>query len=143
MSELALASPPSARRPALAGVVVLALVAGLVSAFWPRTTVVEVFRQPADVTYRDGRQHVAVLRHVRAPIAALRLSRDSAVDADHYDLVLGSDPGGNYGHHVRLDAGTGDGVDGLAVRWTETGATLTYGSGHVLTVPARLFVGGR
>jgi hypothetical protein len=133
-------------RPSLARVVAgasaaVVVVVLAVAAWWPQTDVVEVFR--GDANYGDGQQQVAVLRHVRAPISALRLSTGSTSEVDHYEIVLGSDPRGDYGHHVRLDVGTTDGAEGITVQWTESGVTIRYGSGHVLSVPAHLFVGGR
>ena len=150
MSDLApppaMASVPAPERPSLAREVAgaaaaVVVVVAAVAAWWPQTDVVEVFR--GDANYGGGQQQVAVLRHVRAPISALRMSPDTTSEVDHYELVLGSDPSGGYGHHVRLDVGTADGVDDLTVQWAESGATIRYGSGHVLSVPAQLFVGGR
>lgn len=129
------------RRAGVAAAVVVVVLA--LAAWWPRSTVIEVYRQPGSVSYSDGRDHVAVLRHVRAPVSALRSSGASTAAEDHYDLVLGSDTSGSYGHYVRLDAGTGDGVGNLDVEWTTEGATIRYGSGHRLFVPATLFTGGR
>jgi hypothetical protein len=114
----------------------------VVALWWPRTTVVSVSTQPAAVTYSDDSVHVAVVKHVRAPIAALRLSDDDASDLSHYTVVLGRDPSGGYGHHVRLDASGAD-PSGLTVEWTADGAWLTYRSGHRLFVPAASFTGGR
>ncbi|WP_051570845.1 hypothetical protein [Cryptosporangium arvum] len=151
MSDLASPPVPPApasvpQRPAsgrvAAGVVASAAVAIVaVAAWWPQTDVVKVFR--ADATYGDGRQHVAVVRHVHAPISALRLSGDRDTAADHYEIVLGSDPGGDYGHHVRFDAGTAEGVDGATITWSGDGASIRYPSGHSVDVPARMFTGGR
>ncbi|GAA0251286.1 hypothetical protein [Cryptosporangium japonicum] len=132
---------PSAGRVVAGVVASVAVVLVAVAAWWPRTDVVTTFR--ADATYGDGRQYVAVVRHVHAPITALRLSGDSSSATDHYEIVLGSDPSGNYGHYVRLDAGTAEGIDGLTITWAEPGASIRYPSGHALYVPARLFTGGR
>lgn len=110
--------------------------------WWPRTTVVKSFSQPPSVVYSDDSLHTVVLRHVRAPIAALRLSDDSASGLDHYEVSLGRDPSGGYGHHVRLDATDMDPTR-LAVEWTTEGVSLNFESGHRLFVPAVSFVGGR
>ncbi len=115
--------------------------AAAVALWWPRTTVVQVFQQPAGLTYADGSSHIAVLKRVRAPVAALGLSA-AVPAADHYQIVLSRDPGGHYGHRVRLDA-TGVDPNGLTVEWTTDGAWLTYPSGHRLFVPAKSFIGGR
>ncbi|WP_218617691.1 hypothetical protein [Cryptosporangium aurantiacum] len=134
---------PPGLRALLGAVAVVAVLTAVVALWWPRSSVVAVHRQPADVVYADGHSHVAVLRHVRAPIAALRLADDASVAEDHYVLVLGSDPAGAYGHMVRLDAGTATDAERLTVVWTPEGAEITYGSGHRLFVPAALFTGGR
>ncbi|MFB9322050.1 hypothetical protein [Cryptosporangium minutisporangium] len=147
-----LASPPTRplpeKRPpglrwALGGAAIVAVLAVAVALWWPRSTVVAVYRQPAGVVYADNVRHVAVLRHVRAPIAALQSSGAAASRENHYVLVLGSDPSGGYGHPVRLDAGTGTDAERLTVEWSPAGATVTYGSGHRLFVPAASFTGGR
>ncbi|XTZ15178.1 hypothetical protein ACQSSU_27670 [Micromonospora echinospora] len=127
-------------------VVVLALVCCVVAAavvlWWPRTTVVRVVDQPSEVVYADGSAHFAVLTHVRAPIAAIRLSQDASSAVNHYAVVLGRDPGGSYGHRVRLDA-TGMDPTELTVEWTADGVWLSYPSGHRVFVPATHFTGGR
>ncbi|WP_416901806.1 hypothetical protein [Micromonospora echinospora] len=126
--------------------VVLALVCGVVAAavvlWWPRTTVVRVVDQPSEVVYADGSRHFAVLTHVRAPIAAIRLLGEASSAVDHYAVVLGRDPGGSYGHRVRLDATGMDPAD-LTVEWTSDGVWLSYPSGHRVFVPATRFTGGR
>ena len=105
--------------------------------FWPRTTVVRVLHQPAGVVYGGG-ERVAVLKHVRAPVVAL----DLLVGADHYDLVLGGDPQGAYGHYVRLDA-SGMDPSQLTIEWKPEGVWLSYPTGHRLFVPAKSFSFGR
>lgn len=151
MSDLA--SPPApprvfpplekpTRTAAAVGLVAsLAVVVVTVAAWWPRSEVVEVYR--SDVKYADGRSHVAVVRHVRAPITALRLGDPVESDADHYEVVLGSDPSGNYGHRIRLDVGAGTDVESIRVEFTPDWATIDLRSGHSLTVPASAFLGGR
>jgi hypothetical protein len=121
---------------------VCALVMGIGVASLPRRSVVRVIEQPPTVEYADGSTHVAVLHRVRAPIAALRLSPDTSPALDHYEVVLGRDRSGGYGHQVRLDA-TGLDPAELTVEWTADGAWLDYPSGHRLFVPADSFTGGR
>ncbi|RKR87014.1 hypothetical protein BDK92_1286 [Micromonospora pisi] len=130
-------------RIAVAVVLAVGVVIGAVLLCWPRRTVVEVINQPPEVRYADGdNSHVAVLVHVRAPIAALQLSAGGTSSLDHYEVVLGSDPSGGYGHLVRVDA-TGMDPGRLTVVWTVEGAWLNYQHGHRLFVPAKSFVGGR
>lgn len=129
------------RRFLLVGLIVVAA-CGAVALLWPRTTVVKVFEQPPAVAYADGSPHVAVLRHIHAPIAAVRLSGDGFSVQNHYEVVLGRDPGGDYGHRVRLDA-TGMDPAELTVEWAPDGAWLDYRSGHRVFVPASSFIGGR
>ncbi|UQU67796.1 hypothetical protein COUCH_16630 [Couchioplanes caeruleus] len=113
-----------------AAVLAAAAAAGLLLLTWPRTTTVRTM--PATVAYGGGSPvHVAVLRHVHAPLGT-----------DHWLVVLGSDPGGDYGHVVRLDA-TGVDPASVAVQWEQDAAVLVYGSGHRLSVPSRFFTGGR
>src|SRR5690242_15178248 len=83
---------------AAAALVALAAAAAVLLT-WPRTTTVRTM--PATVSYGGEPAHVAVLKHVHAPLGT-----------DHWVLVLGRDPGGDYGHHVRLDA---TGVDPASV----------------------------
>lgn len=127
-------------------VATVALVCGALAAtvvlWWPRTTVVRVEQQPPAVVYPDGGRHVAVLRHVRAPITALRSTGSGPSPVDHYEVVLGRDPSGDHGHRIRFDA-TGMDPDDLTVEWTADGATLAYRSGHRIFVPATFFTGGR
>jgi hypothetical protein len=119
----------------LAAVVVLAAIA--LALGLPRTTVVRTSSQPAGVVYpTDRTTHVAVLRHVRSPMAAVGLG------ADHYEVVLGRDPSGGYGHRVRVEA-TGADASQFTVEWTTEGAWLAYPTGHRLFVPARSFLHGR
>jgi hypothetical protein len=133
------------RRP-LGSTLIIAAVCGAVLAvvalWWPRTTVLKVISQPPGVQYADDSAHVAVLKHVRAPIAALQFSNVGNPAVDHYEVVLGRDPGGGYGHHIRIAATGADPAD-LTVDWTTDGAWLVYRSGHRLFVPARFFIGGR
>jgi hypothetical protein len=110
--------------------------------WWPRTTVVKTFSQPPGVVYSDDSLHTVVLQHVHAPIAVLRLSDDSTSGLDHYEVYLGRDPSGGYGHHVRLDATDMDPTR-LTVEWATEGVSLNFGSGHRVFVPATSFVGGR
>lgn len=111
---------------------VIALTTAVAVLSWPRTNVVEVFTQPSTITYQqDAGAHVAVLRHVHA-----------FVGVDHYDVVLGRDRGGSYGHLVRLDM-TGVDPTALTVEWTTEGAWLVLRSGHRVLVPADKIVGGR
>lgn len=125
------------RRPRVAVLLaVLAVVVAAVALGWPRTTVVKVIDQPAGVAYSDDSAHFAVVRQIRAPIAAIRPAQG------YYEVVLGRDPGGDYGHHVRFEATDLDPAD-LAVDWTAEGAWLGYRSGHRVFVPATFFVGGR
>ena len=109
---------------------------------WTRTTDVKAFSQPPGVVYSDDSPHTVVLQHVHAPIAALRLSDDSTSGLDHYEVYLGRDPSGGYGHHVRLDATDMDPTR-LTVEWTTEGVSLNFESGHRVFVPAAAFVGGR
>jgi len=109
---------------------------------WTRTTDVKTFSQPPGVVYSDHSPHTVVLQHVRAPIAVLRLSDDSTSGLDHYEVYLGRDPSGGYGHHVRLDATDMDPTR-LTVEWTTEGVSLNFESGHRVFVPAASFVGGR
>ena len=110
---------------------------------WPRTSTIKTSTQPASVKYSDGSTHAAVLKRVRAPIAALGLTDTIAFAANHYEIYLGRDPGGDYGHHLRLDA-TGMDPSDMTVEWTAEGAWLTFPStGHRIFVPADSFVGGR
>jgi hypothetical protein len=89
------------------------------------------------VTYGGGEGHVAVLRRVRAPGAAIGLPV-----VDRHEWTLGRDPGGDYGHHVIFEA-TGADVAGATVEWAADGVSLSYRSGHRLFVPAAAFTGGR
>jgi hypothetical protein len=111
---------------AAAGVVVAGGVAALT---WPRTTTVKTMT--ATVDYADGGEHLAIVQHVEAPVGV-----------DHFEVVLGRDPSGTYGHRVRLEA-TGLDPESVSIRWAKDNAILTYASGHQLTVPARAFTGGR
>ena len=72
----------------------------------------------------------------------LLLAGDGFSAQNHYEVVLGRDPGGDYGHRVRLDA-TGMDPAELTVEWTPDGAWLDYRSGHRAFVPASFFIGGR
>ncbi|WP_199512541.1 hypothetical protein [Nucisporomicrobium flavum] len=113
-----------------AAVVAAVAATGLLLLTWPRTTTVRTM--PATVGYGGApAAHVAVLRHVHAPLGT-----------DHWLVVLGSDPGGDYGHVVRLDA-TGVDPASVTVQWEKDAAVLVYGSGHRLSVPSRFFTGGR
>jgi hypothetical protein len=112
-----------------AAVLAAAVAASLVLLTWPRTTTVRTM--PATVRYGDDAAHVAVLKHVHAPLGT-----------DHWVVVLGRDPGGDYGHHVRLDA-TGVDASSVDVQWEGDAAVLAYGSGHRVSVPSRFFTGGR
>ncbi|MFB9544785.1 hypothetical protein [Micromonospora sagamiensis] len=145
------AGPPAAagrerRRRPLRAAIIVALVCGVVAAavllWWPRTTVVRVVDQPSGIGYADGSAHFAVLTHVRAPIAAIRLSEGGSSAVDHHAVVLGRDRSGGYGHRVRFDATGMDPAD-LTVEWTAEGVWLSYGSGHRVFVPANQFTGGR
>jgi hypothetical protein len=118
------------------------LLAAGIALYWPRTTAVKTFTQPAGVVYADGSVHTAVLRHVRAPISALQPWTDGSSDHDHYEVCLGRDPGGGYGHFVRLGATDLDPAR-LTVEWSADGAWLTFTSGHRVLVPAASFIGGR
>jgi hypothetical protein len=145
MSDIA--TPPAAdsdgrRRVRVAVAAVCGVVVAAVVLWWPRTTVVKVFSQPPAVAYSDGSGHVAVLKRVRAPIAGLQAAVNSRSVLDHYEVVLGRDPGGGYGHRVRVDA-TGLDAAELTVEWTADGAWLGYPSGHRMFVPAAGFTGGR
>ena len=114
----------------LTGALVLVFAAALVA--WPRTGVVEVHTQPSTVVYaEDTATHVAVLVRTHAPVGV-----------DRHAVVLGKDPSGRYGHHVRLEATDVDPTD-LSVEWVADGAWLVYGSGHRVFVPATFFLGGR
>ena len=105
------------------------LVASVAVLTWPRTTTVKTMT--ATERYGEDGGHVAVLKHVHAPLGI-----------DHWVVVMGRDPGGGYGHRVRLEA-TGVDPSSVAVEWTQDDATLVYGTGHRVTVPARFFTGGR
>ena len=120
-----------------------AVVALGVFLWWPRTSTITMSTQPAAVTYADGSTHTAVLKRVRAPIAALGLTDTIGFAPNHYEIYLGRDPGGDYGHHLRLDA-TGMDPSDMTVEWTPEGAWLTFPpTGHRAFVPADSFVGGR
>jgi hypothetical protein len=129
-------------RTAAAIVVVCSAVAAAIVLCWPRTTTVKVFTQPGAVVYSDDSTHIAALKHVRAPLAALRPWADNTSDLDHYEIYLGRDPGGGYGHYVRLDATDMDPTR-LIVEWKADGAWLDFQSGHRVFVPATYFIGGR
>jgi hypothetical protein len=138
-------SPGRPGRPLRAAVTIAAacgVVVAAVALWWPRTTVIKVIGQPPAVEYSDDSTHVAVLKRVRAPIAALQLSPDNTSALSHYEVVLGRDPSGGYGHHVRIDATDMDPAE-LTVEWTADGAWLDYRSGHRIFVPATYFIGGR
>ncbi|MDI6104748.1 hypothetical protein QLQ12_39775 [Actinoplanes sp. NEAU-A12] len=105
------------------------LVAGVAVLTWPRVTTVKTMT--ATEHYGEDGGHVAVLKHVHAPLGT-----------DHWEIVMGRDPSGGYGHGVRLDA-TGVDASSVVVEWGKDDATIVYGSGHRLTVPARFFTGGR
>ncbi|MEV4701822.1 hypothetical protein [Actinoplanes sp. NPDC049316] len=120
----------AARRVRLVvALVAVVLVAGLALLTWPRTTTVRTMT--ATVAYGGEGAHVAVLKHVHAPVGT-----------DHWVVVLGRDPGGDYGHQVRLDA-TGVDAGSVGVQWEKDAAVLVYGSGHRVSVPSRFFTGGR
>ncbi len=59
---------------------------------------------------------------------------------DHYEVLLGTST--EYGHIVQFEASDFDPED-LHVTWVTAGATLGYGSGHRVFVPAEEFLGGR
>jgi hypothetical protein len=139
MSDVA--TPRPLRTRVVVAVVCGAVIAGI-ALCWPRTSDVKAFTQPAPDLYKDGSIHTAVLKHVRAPISALRPWADGDSDLDHYEVYLGRDPSGGYGHHVRLGATDLDPTR-LTVEWTSDGAWLDFASGHRVFVPAASFVGGR
>lgn len=93
------------------------------------------FTQPSSVSYSDERIHTATVFHRRSYLAPV-------VGTDRFEVVLGSDPNGSYGHTVRFEATDLDTSD-LEVTWDEGGALITYGSGHAVRVPAAMFTGGR
>ena len=139
------ASAGRGRRPRRSTLVIAAVcgvVVAAVALWWPRTTVIRVISQPPGVVYADDSTHVAVLKRVRAPMAALPLPNLDTSALDHYEVVMGRDPSGGYGHHVRIEATGADPAD-LTVEWTADGAWLVYQSGHRLFVPAKYFTGGR
>ncbi len=148
MSDIATPpGPPVADRDGrrrVRAAVVLAAVIGVVAVAlcWPRTTVVKVISQPPGVVYADGSVHVAVVKRVRAPIAAVQSAANSRFVLDRHEVVLGRDPGGGYGHRVSVEA-TGLDPAALTVEWTPEGAWLAYPSGHRMFVPAKSFIGGR
>lgn len=127
------ATPSAGKAPGRRVLLILALAvvlgAGVAVLTWPRVTTVKTMT--ATETYGEGRRHVAVLKHVHAPLGT-----------DYWKIVMGRDTSGNYGHMVQLDA---SGVDpgSVSVEWGKDDATLVYGTGHRLTVPARFFTGGR
>jgi hypothetical protein len=129
-------------RPTLIIAAGCAVVVAAVVLCWPRTTVLKVLSQPPGVQYADDSTHVAVLKHVRAPIAALQFLNVDTSAVDRYEVVMGRDPGGGYGHRIRIEAAGADPAD-LTVEWTTDGAWLVYRSGHRLFVPAKYFIGGR
>ena len=138
-------TPDGRRRTSrlVALVVAGAVVALGVFLCWPRSSTIKTSTQPESVTYSDGSTHTAVLKRVKAPIAALGLTEAIGFVPDHYEVYLGRDPGGEYGHHLRLDAGGMDPSD-MTVEWTVEGAWLTFSpTGHRTFVPADSFVGGR
>ncbi len=122
--------------------VVCGVMVAAVALWWPRATVLKVISQPPGVGYADDSTHVAVLKRVRAPIAVPQLPNVDASALDHYEVVMGRDPSGGYGHHIRIEATGADPAD-LTVEWTADGAWLVYRSGHRLFVPAKYFIGGR
>lgn len=130
------------RRSTLIIAAVCGVVVAAITLWWPRTTVLKVISQPPGVVYADDSAHVAVLKRVRAPIAALRLPNVDTSALDYYKIVLGRDPSGGYGHHIRIEATGADPRD-LSVEWTADGAWLVHQSGHRLFVPAKYFIGGR
>ncbi|MGA3488092.1 hypothetical protein ACK8GG_08770 [Micromonosporaceae bacterium DT55] len=126
---------------AICGATVLLVVLGLF--LWtPQRSTVASFPQAAEVTYADGGTHYVVLQRVRAPIAALGLGGDGTSALDHYEIVIGRDPGAGYGHPIRIEAGGADPTQ-LTVLWTSDGVWLDYPTGHRLFVPAKSFTGGR
>lgn len=126
---------------AICGAVVLLVALGIFLCTPQRSTVAS-FTQPAEVTYTDGGTHHVVLQRVRAPITALGLGRNGTSALDHYEIVIGRDPSGGYGHLVRIEA-TGADPEQLSVQWTSEGVWLDYPTGHRLFVPAKSFTGGR
>ena len=142
--------PPRARSTrltviAICGAAVLLVALGVFLCKPQRSTVTS-FTQPAEITYTangtDGGTHYVLLQHVRAPIAALGFGADGTSALDHYELVIGGDPSGGYGHRVRVEA-TGVDPEQLSVQWTNDGVWLEYPTGHRLFVPAKSFTGGR
>jgi hypothetical protein len=125
----ALAGKAPGRRLPLILALAVVLAAGVTVLTWPRVTTVKTMT--ATERYGEDGEHVAILQHVHAPVGV-----------DHWQVVIGRDPGGGYGHVVRLDA---SGVDPSSVvaEWGKDHATLVYGTGHRLAVPARFFTGGR
>lgn len=112
-------------------VVVLGL---LVVLSWRRTKVVETFEQPESVEYADGGSYAARLIQVRSLGAGVGLG------PDHYEVWLGRTA--DYGHRVELAATGSDPAD-ITVEWATEGATIVYGAGHEVFVPAEWYLGGR
>jgi len=114
----------------------LVCVAAVVVLSWPHDDRVETWRQPDSVSYSDDSAHTATVIHTYTWGSAIGLGYD------RYETVLGRDPGGSYGHGVRVKS-TGVSTRPRRVHWTDKGVTLYYGHGHRVFVPADAFTGGR
>lgn len=115
---------------------VLICTAVVITLNWRHHERVQAWHQPDSVSYSEDGEHTVTVFHTYTWGSVVGLGYD------RYETTLGRDPGGGYGHGVRVEF-TGASTRPRRVHWTDRGVTLYYAHGHRVFVPAGAFTGGR
>lgn len=127
----------------IAGIVICIVAVAVLSA--RHADRVRQWRQPASVAYRAG-NHVAVRHEVVTLWHAYTWGHLVGVGYNRYEMVVGQDPSGSYGHQVpsgqTFGPPTGN-PSGIRVTWKSSGVVVAYPGGDHAFVPAKNLATGR